>query len=51
MRYDLRSALRNLVVWCYQELARRIGSQRMARSLANLDYDVRREILVGFIFR
>ncbi|MEM9487509.1 MAG: class D beta-lactamase [Myxococcota bacterium] len=36
--HDLRSALRNSVVWYYQEVARRIGSQRMTEWLARLDY-------------
>lgn len=36
--HDLHSAMQNSVVWYYQELARRIGPQRMAQGLARLDY-------------
>ena len=35
---DLRSALRDSVVWYYQELARRVGSEEMARRLATFAY-------------
>jgi beta-lactamase class D len=34
----MRTALPNSVVWYYQELARRIGSQRMQRYLERFDY-------------
>jgi beta-lactamase class D len=36
--HDLRSAIRDSVVWYYQELARRVGSERMGRWLAALRY-------------
>ncbi len=36
--HDLRSAIRESVVWYYQELARRVGSDRMGQWLATLRY-------------
>jgi beta-lactamase class D len=36
--HDLRSAIRDSVVWYYQELARRVGNDRMRRWLATLRY-------------
>lgn len=36
--HTLASALRNSVVWFYQELARRIGAERMAAHLERFDY-------------
>jgi beta-lactamase class D len=36
--HTLASALRNSVVWFYQELARRIGAERMAAYLERFDY-------------
>ena len=36
--HTLASALRNSVVWFYQELARRIGAERMASYLERFDY-------------
>ena len=36
--HDLRSAIRDSVVWYYQELARRIGAERMSAYLAHFDY-------------
>jgi beta-lactamase class D len=36
--HDLRSAMRNSVVWYYQELARRVGPQRMQDWVDKLDY-------------
>lgn len=36
--HSLRTALRNSVVWYYQELARRIGPNRMGQYLARFDY-------------
>jgi beta-lactamase class D len=36
--HDLRSAIRDSVVWYYQELARRVGEERMRGWLASLRY-------------
>ncbi len=36
--HTMRSAMSNSVVWFYQELARRIGPQRMADQVRRLDY-------------
>lgn len=36
--HDLRSAIKYSVVWYYQELARRIGAERMQRYLNETDY-------------
>lgn len=36
--HDLRSAIRDSVVWYYQELARRVGSERMRQWLGMLRY-------------
>jgi beta-lactamase class D len=36
--HDLRSAMRDSVVWYYQELARRVGPERMQRWVAALRY-------------
>src|SRR4051794_29006526 len=36
--HDLRSALRNSVVWYYREVARRVGPERMKSYVARFDY-------------
>jgi len=36
--HDLRSAMRNSVLWFYQEVARRIGEERYREWLSRLDY-------------
>lgn len=36
--HDLRSAMKNSVLWFYQEIARRIGEERYRHYLALLDY-------------
>jgi beta-lactamase class D len=36
--HDLRSAMKHSVVWFYQELARRVGSERMREWISALDY-------------
>lgn len=36
--HDMRSAMRNSVVWYYRELARRTGTERMGAELARIGY-------------
>ncbi len=36
--HDLTSAIRNSVVWYYQELARRVGAERMSREVSRIGY-------------
>lgn len=36
--HDMRSAMRNSVVWYYQEIARRIGTERMSDYLRRAEY-------------
>ena len=36
--HDLRSAIRHSVVWYYQELARRVGTERMQEMLSKIGY-------------
>jgi beta-lactamase class D len=44
--HDLRSAIRDSVVWYYQELARRVGAPRMQAALDRLNYG-NRDISAG----